>query len=355
MRNLTPQILIIASSGTLAKHIVNEVITSFGIGSLAISDYREDRLRACQENLCREFGKEPGARLINITSMESIQRGIDGADYVIVPVSQQCPLVQEACIKKGISCIDLSVSEDFIDDTLNLHDEACNSKSTLLMAAGLFPGLSGMIAKSIHTVRPGSIVDIGLVQSSDGVAGSTGIADMLQLFNQDVMLTTPSGTSVEKGFSYSKPFRFENRFGETHLRLAHFIERKYLHQRLSIESNYWSAFDSEEFNSLIAFLRKIGFLKVFDRPKYRLAAAQLIANQKQKADEEVVGIIGQTDEENKITVLFESDYSATASCTIAFVKILEQHDAKPYGVWFPFEIMDYQEVYPIIKHSMINS
>lgn len=355
MNNQTPQLLVIASSGTLAKHIVNEVITSFGIGSLAISDYKEDRLRAFQEDLCREFGKEPEARLINITSIDSIQRGIDGADYVIAPVSQHRPLVQEACINKGISCIDLSVSESFIDDTLNLHAEACDSKCTLLMAAGLFPGLSGMIAKSIHTARPGSIVDIGLVQSRDGVAGSTGIADMLQLFHQDVMLTTPSGTSVKKGFSFTKPFRFENRFGETHLRLAHFIERKYLHQRLNIESNYWSAFDSEKFNSLIAYLRKIGFLKVFDRPKYRLAAAQLITKQKQKADEEVVGIVGQTDEDNKITVLFESDYSATASCTIAFIKILEQLGSKPYGVRFPFEIMDFQEVLPYIRHRMINS
>jgi hypothetical protein len=83
-------------------------------------------------------------------------------------------------------------------------------------------------------------------------------------------------------------------------------------------------------------------------------AAQLIAKQKQKADEEVVGIIGQPDEDNQIIVLFESNYSATASCTIAFVKILEQHNAKAYGVLFPFEIMDLQEVLAIIKHRIIS-
>jgi hypothetical protein len=159
---------------------------------------------------------------------------------------------------------------------------------------------------------------------------------------------------VEKGFSYTKAFRFHNRFGETRLRLAHFIERKYLHQRLNITSNYWSAFDPEKFNTLIALLHKIGFLNLFGSPKYRLAAAQLIAKQKQKADEEVVGIIGQPDEDNQIIVLFESNYSATASCTIAFVKILEQHNAKAYGVLFPFEIMDLQEVLAIIKHRIIS-
>ena len=351
----TPQILVVASSGALAKFIVDEVIDSFGIKSLSISDYKKNRLHIYQKQLNEKYGKEPKAQLIDIASIESIESGTEHVDYVIVPVSQKRPLVQEVCIQKGIVCIDLTVLGEFINDVMKLQVKTRNGKSLLLMAAGLFPGLSGIIANSVHADNPEAIVDIGLLQSKDGMAGSMGIADMLQLFNQNIDFDTPAKTIKKKGFSYSKAFEFGDKFGTKQLRLAHFIESKYLQRRLNINSNYWSAFDSERFNKFIALLRKIGLLNLFESPKYRLKIAQLISKQKKDVREEVVGVVGQTDEIDKIIVLLESDYAATAACAVAFVKLLNQSVEKKSGVFFPFELFELNDVLRFVEHKMVTT
>ena len=340
----TTNILVIGSSGKLARFIINEIIGSFGIESLSISDYKTERLHALQKELKEKYGKAPSATLIDSTSFESVSHGIEDADYVIVPVSQRQPLIQEACIQQGKACLDVSVSEEIIDEVLRLQTAACHGKSLILMAAGLFPGLSGIIAKAIHENDPDAIGDIGLIQSRNGVAGKTGIADMLQLFNRDVEYLTSSGARVKKGFSYSRAFQLDSRFGTKDLRLANFIERKYLQQRLHIRSNYWSAFDDERFNKLIALLRAIGLLSLFESPKYRLKLAQFISKKKEVATEETIGIIGQTDETNRFYLSLESDYAATARCVTAYVEILNRREGKEYGVFFPFELFELKEV-----------
>ena len=355
MKVHTPQILVAASSGTLANFLVDEIINSFGIESLSISDYKGERLHAYRKRLYEKYGKAPKAQLIDITSIESVKSGIEDVDYVIVPVSQKRPLIQEICIQKGVVCIDLTVSEEFIDNVIELQAKACGGESLLLMAAGLFPGLSGIIANSIHANNPEAIVDIGLLQSNDGMAGGTGIADMLQLLNRDTIFNTPTKAFKKKGFSYSKAFGFNHRLGTKQLRLAHFIEAKYLQKRLNINSNYWSAFDSEKFNQLIALLRKVRLLNLFENPKYRLRIARFISNRKPDAHEEVVGIIGQTDEVNKIVVLLESDYAATAACAVAFVKLLSRSSKEEYGVFFPFELFELNDVLKLVEHKTVSA
>ena len=347
-----PRILVISSSGTLAKSITNQVVASFGIQSLTISDYKVKRLQAFGKELQEQYGIEPKCKLIDINSFESIKNGIEDLDYVIVPVSQKQPLVQQVCIQKGIVCIDLTLSEAFIDNVLKLQSEAYNGKSLLLMAAGLFPGLSGLIANEIHKNSPDAIIDIGLLQSKDVMAGGTGIADMLQLFNQQVGYVTTVKKSNVSGFKLLKTFNFNNRFGEKKLRLANFSERKYLEQRLHIESNYWSAFDSEFFNKLIAFVKAIGLLNLFENPKYRLRAARLISILKSKVEKASIGVIVQSDETNKISFILESDYGATAACVMAFVKILDNRQEKQFGIFFPFELFELNEALAYIEHKI---
>lgn len=349
-----PRILVVGSSGILAHYIVDEIVNSYGINSLFISDYKLDCLLEIQNDITKKYGGTPETRLIDISSIDSIRQGLARIDVVIVPLSQTQPLIQRVCIEKGIDCIDLSVSEKFIDKTLVLHDEALKAGSLLLMAAGLFPGLSGIIACEVHNNNPNAILDIGLVQSQKGIAGTSGIADMLQLFNQKVVQVTPTGFNVKKGFSYTKAFDLGDSINAKNLRLANFVERKYLEKKANIKSNYWSAFDSEVFNKLISFLKVIGILSLFENPKYRLKSAHFLAKNKQNNDEaEVVYLIGQSDEQNKIVIPLESDYAATASCVVAFLKVLKSNKNKENGVYFPFELFSLEDMLSHIGHKVI--
>lgn len=339
-----PNILVVGASGTLARLIVADVIATFGMGALTVSDYRQERLHALAQTLAAHNGDTPRALVLDITAPESIRRGIRDADYVIVPVAQQKPLIQEACIEQGIVCVDLAVAAPFIDTVLALQPRAHAAGALLLPAAGLFPGFSGILAKAVHAAAPQAVVDVGLLQSTNGMAGPTGIADMLQLFGRDVAHITATETRMQPGFSHARTFRLDDRFGARRLRLAHFMERTYLEQQCAIRANYWSAFDAERFNQLIAFLRAAGVLRIFAAPRFRLRAAAFIAARKQATQNEVVGLFAQTDDDNRCFVAFESDYGATSACAVAFVALLHQQSRRPAGVYFPFELFDCGQV-----------
>jgi len=90
----------------------------------------------------------PLAELIDINSIDSIERGLHEADFVIVAIQQSEPLIQKQCIEKNIHSIDLSVTPLFIQKALQLNSKAQN-QSLQIITGGLFPGLSGILVKEI--------------------------------------------------------------------------------------------------------------------------------------------------------------------------------------------------------------
>jgi saccharopine dehydrogenase-like NADP-dependent oxidoreductase len=355
MRQAPFRILVIGSAGTLARLIIDEVIRTYGIKSLIISDYVQDRLQNTGHELEKLYGAMPESRIIDIFSIQSIEKGITEVAYVIVPMSQIRPYMQIVCAEQGISCIDLSVSERLIDLSILLHKSAAKSRSVILMAAGLCPGLSGIIAAEIHRNDPSKIIDIGLLQSINAYAGRTGIADMLEIISQKTEYSSEAENTIVKGFSVSKSFDFGEITGQRKLRLSNFIEKHYLLQRLQIQSNYWTAFDSNRMNAIVYIAKKLGILNLLTMKRYRLKAAGLFAQKNQNEKQEVIGILGQHNGSKEHCYGFKSDYAATAACALAFIKILEKRRIRPSGVYFPFDLFALDEVLPHLDHVRIKS
>ena len=355
MRKEPFRILVIGSAGKLARLIIDEVIRTYGIKSLIISDYVQDRLQNTGHELEKLYGAMPESRIIDIFSIQSIEKGITEVAYVIVPMSQIRPYMQIVCAEQGISCIDLSVSERLIDLSILLHKSAAKSRSVILMAAGLCPGLSGIIAAEIHRNDPSKIIDIGLLQSINAYAGRTGIADMLEIISQKTEYSSETENTIVKGFSVSKSFDFGEITGQRKLRLSNFIEKQHLLQRSQIHSNYWTAFDSNRMNAIVYIAKKLSLLNIFRSKRFRLMTAELFTKKFKNEKQEIIRLIGQNNGSKKYCYSFTSDYAATAACTLAFIKILEKRRIRPSGVYFPFELFEFEEVLPHLDHVMIKA
>jgi hypothetical protein len=68
-----------------------------------------------------------------------------------------------------------------------------------------------------------------------------------------------------------------------------------------------------------------------------------------------LGLLGQNNGSKKYCFAFTSDYATTAASTLAFIKILEKRRIRPSGVYFPFELFEFEEVLPHLDHVMIKA
>jgi len=347
------KILIIGSNGILGRHIVEKAISAFGVKNIVISDYREARLIEQKNQITSVFGIEPFYKIIDIKSEESIRRGLIDINLVIVAIQQEMPLIQKLCIKLGINSIDLSVNPSFINQTLRLNS-IHEIKSLQLITGGLFPGLSGILAKKIsESSIQNEPFDIGLLQSANGTNGKTGVSDMLMLFDKDVELLKKETIEKHSGYSYKKKFEYPEPFGIKTLRLANFIERDYL-KEYGIKSNYWTSFDKPSLNTIISILKKLRFLKLFKYPKIREVLSSRITKQNKGAKNEFIGLSAKNSN-NEISLVLTSDYEATASCTIAFARIILNEEIESKGIKFPFEIFRFEELKQYLDDVIIKN
>jgi saccharopine dehydrogenase-like NADP-dependent oxidoreductase len=345
------KILIVGSNGILGKHLVEKVINTFGVASLVLSDKKEARLAKKQEEIRLHYDLVPSIRVIDIYSQESIRKGLEGVDIVLIPVQQQEPLIQVECIAKGIHSIDLSVDPAFLASALKL--KVADSEMPLqLVAGGLFPGLSGIMAADLYqSSRTGEVIDVALLQSANGTNGKSGVSDMLQLFNQDVALLTEDSQTHFAGFSHKKLFTFPDPLQARQLRLTNFIERAYL-QRGGILANYWTAFDKETLNQLISGLKKLGFLNLFEGPRVGKLLSTWITRETSEDTPEHIGLCVKNSTESRFLVL-KSDYEATAACAVAFLDLALKKKSSLKGVKFPFEVFSYRSVLPYLAEVML--
>jgi saccharopine dehydrogenase-like NADP-dependent oxidoreductase len=334
-------ILILASSGTLAKHIVSRAIEIFGAKSVIISDYKPDRLKKYKQEIDEKYNTNIRSRVIDISSADEVDNGVKDVAFVVVPVAQREPLVQRVCIKNKVTCIDLSVSKQFIDQVIHLDGSAKENASLCLVAAGLFPGLSGILAKNVSLGQDG-VIDIGLVQSTNGLAGSTGITDMLRIFSSSVTLVDKDHQHEKRGFSHTKTFKEIAHEKPYRLRLSNFVECDYLKEK-GILSNYWSGFDSEIFNLAIAALQKMRFFRLLENDAFAQKIGMFIAQGKKKPKNETIILLGESSKK-KVYLEFTSDYLATAECVCIFIGLIVDFKSNVHGVFFPYELFSFESV-----------
>lgn len=336
------KILIIGSNGILGKHLVKNAIKTFGLDGVVISDYKAKRLVKQKKHILNEFGKEPASRIIDVHSEKSIKIGLINIDCVLIAIQQKEPLIQKHCLVNDIHSIDLSVNPEFISKTLALNNSKMK-RSLQIITGGLFPGLSGILAKEINNgVDQNQIVDIGLLQSANGTNGKTGVSDMLLILDKPVELLTEETVVKYSGYSHKKKFNYPMPFNVKTLRLVNFIERDYLLAK-GIKSNYWTSFDKENLNKLIRILKKLGVLKLFHYPRLGHFLSLLFSKQNQGVKSECIALSAQNSV-NEISIVCTSDYEATAACGIAFTKSILKHKEDFNGVKFPFEIFAFGDI-----------
>jgi len=330
------RILVVGGTGAVGRHVCREVERVLGVESLIVGDYNQQRgVEYVAQN-------HRGARScrVDVRDRASVASAVQEADAVILAARQPGPVVQAVCTDLNRHSIDI-VPDTPLDPTLRG-----------VVAAGLIPGLSGLLARETidHARQTGtnvSEVDVALLQRRHGTAGAAGIADMLGLFSRPVAV---NGRTI-RGFSRRRRFELPEPFGRKNLRRVAFPEVRILRDRLDlVDVLYWTAFDDPVFNGVLGAANRLGILGRIARTKGESSLARMIARGKQEPsdrDERVV----LTAEAGPIrsTLVVPSDYGGTAMVAVAIARACVERGAPDYAMAYPFELFSAEEILDLIR------
>lgn len=348
------KMMVVGASGVLGTWICLEVLRIFTHNvSLVVSDYKADR----GKNTAVSLGEQVQFRLLDITHKESIEQAVCDIDLVIVSAKQQQPLIQHACIKHQVRCIDVTVFYDFVCETRSLHYDAVNNEIGSIVMSGFFPGLSGLIVKkAVSPFSEITEVNVGLLQSTNAKAGVSGIIDMLRMISQDVRRHDGQQSATISGFKIKRNMMFSSSLRNRKVRLIEHAERAFLREILQVEQiHYWTAWNNNMFNIFVGLLKRSGILARILKFDANVLVKYVKHNPVQPEEAsltiEVKGVIGNQQCVKTFVLSTFSDYHTTAMFTAALAKIAINKEIS--GVVFPFEITDIDEILSIMDCSRI--
>ncbi|PSK81015.1 saccharopine dehydrogenase-like protein [Murinocardiopsis flavida] len=300
------EIVVAGASGVLGRMICTEAQRIFGDDvTVVVGDRRESRGRETAAGL----GGRARSVVMDVADDESVRTGLRGADLVIVAVGQSKPRVQDACIQLGVPCVDVTTDAEVVARVVERDDEARRSKVALVVMAGLFPGLSGLLAQqAAASLDSVDRLDIALRQSTNAEVGPSGVADMLRIVSAPV--------HGRPGFRERARLPF--RSGSAAVRRIAHAEQRVLTEEIGVSDvAYWTAWDNERFNRMVGALIRARVLP-------RMASAFAVLAQHTPDRPQRVELMaragGRVDGEaaDRIVQLSaDSDYGATATVAAA--------------------------------------
>ncbi|QVQ53468.1 saccharopine dehydrogenase NADP-binding domain-containing protein [Spiractinospora alimapuensis] len=319
------RIVVAGGSGVLGVLVGREVGRRRPDWKLVVGDHRPDRGAATAKLLDAE------TTTLDATDPASVRTAITGADAVIVALGQREPLVQDVCLELGVPCVDVTASGAMTTAVAALDERARAAAVASVSMAGLFPGLSGLLAvKTASRLDEVDHVDVSLLQNTNANVGRSGVVDMLGIISSPV----ESRGHTEPGFRLRSP---ETR----RLRLIDHAERRALAVEADLaRTSYWTGWNSAPFTALVATMVRVGAL-----PALAPRLAGFVRHDPSRPEEvrlsvRAHGTRSGADTRVRLGLTAESDYGATAAVAVALADLTLGGGLKGAGTPLSFTTFD---------------
>lgn len=349
------RLLVAGATGTVGRFVCGEVVRTLGADALVVGARDLDRGRS----LARALGDAVRAVSLDVGDAASIERAVDGVDAVVIAVRQTEHHIQDVCTRLGVHSVDI-VPDTPLERAARggLRSGDAGTHLSGLVAAGLIPGLSGLLAK--HALEAAKAIEgsvapselhVSLLQRRHGTAGAAGIAEMLGLFSRPV----PYRGGHTRGFSVRRFAPFAAPFGDRGVRLVAFPEAEDVQRCFDLDwVGYWTGFDDARFDVVLAALNRVGALAHFRRRGERSPFARLIARRKRAPRRSgAAETVALTAEAGRVIARLRlpSDYGGTAMAAVAMARALVRDGARDEGVRFPFQRFTLPEILALIDRA----
>ena len=152
-------------------------------------------------------------------------------------------------------------------------------------------------------------------------------------------------------FTVKREMKYPEPFGARPQRLINWIEVSVVSEKCGVQDvNYWSGFDEASFELLLACLKKIGFLGLFNMETTRKGLARLIVRMKggKRPESETIALTVEVEGRKDgspvtrcLSIVGPSDYGATAMCVVGMTKLLLEGRVEVSGTRVPLEVFPF--------------
>lgn len=139
------RILIVGGSGAVGRAIAHDLLR-YTPHRLVIASRSEARGKA----VAADLGPRVEHRVLRLAADGGLRPALRGVSLAIMaagPYRKMPPTLAAACVREGISYLDLSDNREFTARVLDLSPEARRAGVTLLTGVGLFPGLASILVR----------------------------------------------------------------------------------------------------------------------------------------------------------------------------------------------------------------
>ena len=345
------KILVIGASGVLGDIICAELLNTFSDDiELFIGDYSPQRGQETAEKYRASYCNTD---LDDVVELSSI---IIKMDLVVVTIKQSEPIIQKICIEGSVNCIDVTLSYSFAKKVADLFFGITNVKSTSVVMAGLFPGLSGvMLEKIVSGFDTVTNINMTMIQNMNVSAGGNGIKDMLAIISKDIEIA--GGKKYYPGFKIKRNIEIPQLSKRYAVRMITYPERNVFFEKYKLSSiNYWTAWNSRIFTTFISFLVRTKLIKICINKLSNKTIGKIVKHNDKRTEEiiilaEVDGEIDGYKKIKRICLKSFSDYGTTAK-TVAALAITTFKN-RFCGFVYPFQIAKFDDIISIINDNRL--
>lgn len=294
--------LILGSDGSLGSLILQRAIDAYGATEVIAGYYtRNDSITEKYPDI--EF------RQVDIRNEASLAAAMKDVITVISAVPQVEPLLQKVAAELDVNSVDVGAHYEVAQKAI----DTIEALSTFhLVCAGQAPGITGLMAKKLHSLTSGA-VDVGFLLADNGRSGRSGVADMLRLIDT----------------SSKKPIDFEYYRTGKRKSVPLEVNEMSIAKGHTVPMESVVAFQNNIQNKLALLLKQLKLLRIVYTKNWLL---DRLAKPAKSTENEVI-YLGAASSGQRIDIHSKSDYLAAAYAAVAFAELAVEQSLK--GVTVP--------------------
>jgi saccharopine dehydrogenase-like NADP-dependent oxidoreductase len=236
--------------------------------STALADRFPGRVVAAGRNYQKawELSLETQQRVLplelDVFSTYDADNLLDGVALVVMCIDQRNTEFVEQCIQRGIHYVDITASYEFLSMVELLDADSKRRGATVVLSVGLIPGLTNLLASHCRSVL-GQILhaDIFVMLGLGEEHGEAAIRWTIDNLNSEFLIRESGDTKQVRSFGSGKKTSLPGQKGVRTAYRFNFSDQHVIPRTLSIDSvSTWLCFDSAVVTTLLALLRRVGFL-----------------------------------------------------------------------------------------------
>ena len=288
------------------------------------------------------------SRKIDVDDAAAVDTALDGISVVAACVRQRQPHLLRAAVRRGIAYTSIAPPRVSSAETELLAAEARRTGARIVLAAGLEPGISSVLARAAAD-RLGHVdaIETALLLSLGDVYGGDSLAFLFAEICEPYSIVVAGKSQVLHAFARSKRVDFPAPLGVRQAYAMPFTDQRYFPATLGASTAVARlALDPPWLGGVLAILLPLGLRRLLRRGGSRGAIHRLIEKLRSYySDQDRYALVVDVRSGGRrvhATLVGRGQATATAIGAAAVVEALWSNEVVMPGVWLPEQVIAVQ-------------